>query len=63
MDTRFTPITPRQHCLNCRHGSLDPVADKVFCKHPARPHASADRSEVIRWAVGCPQHQPLEPQQ
>ena len=47
-----------KHCFNCKHGSLDLGTDKVFCQHPERPHpkGSADRTEVIRWAIGCPQH-------
>lgn len=46
-----------KHCLNCRHGRLDPVASKVTCNHPQRPRTSAAAVEVIRWAVGCPQHE------
>lgn len=57
-DNRFSPPVERPTCLDCKHGSLDHRADKVHCHHPMRPKGQADRVEVIRWFVGCPQHEP-----
>ena len=59
-DQRFQPPPQRPNCLTCKHGSLSPEAGKVTCSHPQRPKGSADAVEVIRWAVGCPQHEPQE---
>jgi hypothetical protein len=55
--TPAAPVLPK-HCFNCVHGSLELKSDTVHCAHPQRPHPKGHghRTEIIRWAVGCPQH-------
>lgn len=60
-DPRFNPPPPvRKHCMNCLHHRFVYSTGKVHCEHPLRPapKGQADACEVIRWAVGCPQHEP-----
>jgi hypothetical protein len=53
-------VRPRgKDCMNCKHGDFVLATGMVHCTHPERPvpKGQAHGAEVIRWAVGCPQHE------